>query len=147
MKNLFESDTYNAILERMDNLSPKSSAHWGKMNVGQMLNHCQKPLEIAIYNKDFGLKSNFLIRTFFKKPMYDDNAFRKNMPTPKGFKVSESKDFSTEKESLKSLIESFYSLKNKKNWAPHPVFGNFTPEQWGKMQYKHLDHHFRQFGV
>ncbi|MFD2827265.1 DUF1569 domain-containing protein [Leeuwenhoekiella polynyae] len=147
MKSLFESDTYNAILERLANLSPESTAQWGKMNVGQMLNHCQKPLEIAIYNKDFGLKSNFLIRSFFKKPMYDDSTFRKNMPTPKRFKVSEFKDFSTEKERLKSLIESFYSLKNKKDWTPHPVFGNFTPEQWGKMQYKHLDHHFRQFGV
>ncbi|RXG27908.1 DUF1569 domain-containing protein [Leeuwenhoekiella marinoflava] len=147
MKNLFESDTYNTILKRIANLSPESTAQWGKMNVGQMLNHCQKPIEIALYNKDFGLKSNFLIRTFFKKSMYDDSALRKNMPTPKGFKVAEPKDFSTEKERLKSLIKSFHSLKNKKDWTPHPVFGNLTPEQWSKMQYKHLDHHFRQFGV
>ncbi|WP_335341892.1 hypothetical protein [Flagellimonas okinawensis] len=21
------------------------------------------------------------------------------------------------------------------------------PEQWGQMQYKHLDHHLRQFGI
>ena len=32
-------------------------------------------------------------------------------------------------------------------WNPHPMFGKFTMEQWGKMEYKHLDHHLRQFGV
>ena len=37
--------------------------------------------------------------------------------------------------------------KDKKEWDPHPVFGSFTPEQWGQMQYKHLDHHLRQFNV
>jgi hypothetical protein len=30
---------------------------------------------------------------------------------------------------------------------PHPFFGNYTPEQWGVFQWKHIDHHLRQFGV
>ncbi|RYG41811.1 MAG: DUF1569 domain-containing protein, partial [Chitinophagaceae bacterium] len=29
---------------------------------------------------------------------------------------------------------------------PHPVFGHFTPQQWGQSMFKHLDHHLRQFG-
>ncbi|MCF6222561.1 MAG: hypothetical protein L3J34_02410 [Flavobacteriaceae bacterium] len=27
------------------------------------------------------------------------------------------------------------------------MFGEFTAKQWGKMQYKHLDHHLKQFGL
>jgi hypothetical protein len=30
---------------------------------------------------------------------------------------------------------------------PHPFFGIFTKEQWGKAMYKHLDHHLHQFAV
>ena len=45
------------------------------------------------------------------------------------------------------LIESFYNLKDRNEWNPHPMFGKFTKQQWGQMQYKHLDHHLRQFGV
>ena len=29
----------------------------------------------------------------------------------------------------------------------HPFFGTLTGKQWGETQYKHVDHHFRQFGV
>ena len=35
----------------------------------------------------------------------------------------------------------------EKKWNPHPIFGAFTHQQWGQLQYKHLDHHLRQFGV
>ena len=31
--------------------------------------------------------------------------------------------------------------------APHPFFGQLTADEWDKLQVKHLDHHFRQFGV
>ena len=40
------------------------------MNVGQMLHHCQKPLEIILEIDDRDLKSNFLDKFFFKKAMY-----------------------------------------------------------------------------
>lgn len=26
-------------------------------------------------------------------------------------------------------------------------FGNLTPEEWAIVQWKHFDHHLRQFGV
>ncbi|MGB5666410.1 MAG: DUF1569 domain-containing protein, partial [Maribacter sp.] len=32
-------------------------------------------------------------------------------------------------------------------WNLHPLFGEFTVEQWGQMEFKHLDHHLKQFGV
>ena len=30
---------------------------------------------------------------------------------------------------------------------PHPFFGRLTPAEWAIQQYKHLDHHLRQFGA
>lgn len=30
---------------------------------------------------------------------------------------------------------------------PHPFFGKLTPMEWSVGMYKHLDHHFQQFGV
>ena len=48
MKSLFESETHQDILNRIEKLNENSTANWGKMNVGQMLKHCQKPMEIAL---------------------------------------------------------------------------------------------------
>ena len=83
----------------------------------------------------------------FKKSMYSDKSWRKNLPTPKRFKVLEEKDFVAEKQTLNELIDAFHNRKQQQEWNPHPMFGHFTPEQWGKMQYKHLDHHLKSFGV
>jgi hypothetical protein len=32
-------------------------------------------------------------------------------------------------------------------WPTHAAFGRLTPRQWGVLQYRHIDHHFRQFGI
>jgi len=29
----------------------------------------------------------------------------------------------------------------------HPKFGPLTPQEWGRLCWKHLNHHLRQFGV
>jgi hypothetical protein len=31
--------------------------------------------------------------------------------------------------------------------AVHPMFGPLSPEQWGRLCWKHLNHHLVQFGV
>jgi Protein of unknown function (DUF1569) len=30
---------------------------------------------------------------------------------------------------------------------PHPFFGALTVAEWDGLQWKHLDHHLRQFGA
>ncbi|WP_293293873.1 DUF1569 domain-containing protein [Allomuricauda sp.] len=150
MKSLFSPEAHKEILERIDNLSNSSERQWGKMEVGQMLNHCQYPLKISLKRYNPNNRPNLMLKLmgkFFKKSLYNDKPWRQNLPTAKGLKVTESKDFGKEKDKLIGLINDFHQEKDKKEWDPHPVFGSFTPEQWGQMQYKHLDHHLRQFGV
>jgi len=69
------------------------------------------------------------------------------LPTAPQLKTKEDKDFTKEHQQLKSLVNKFYTLRDREEWFPHPMFGSFTKEQWGQMQYKHLDHHLSQFGV
>ena len=58
------------------------------------------------------------------------------------------KEFDTEKEILLKWIDTFFQEGNERCLqAEHPMLGTFTPEQWAIGQYKHLDHHLRQFGV
>jgi len=146
MKSLFEESTYTEVLQRIDSLNENSERQWGKMTVGQMAWHNQFPLKIAIKNKHKG-NGNLFVRMFFKKQMYTDKPFRRNLPTAPNLKAKEEKDLAAEKAILRQLVTDFYQCRTRKEWNPHPLFGKFTPEQWGKMQYKHLDHHLTQFGV
>ena len=148
MKSLFNEGTFSEIEERLHKLDANSSAQWGKMSPAQMAAHCQRPLIMLLGRDTFGLKPNFLIKLLFKPMMYSDKLWKKNMPTMKFFKVEDTRDFNKELNSLKSLLEEVNQHRKSNNpWPKHPVFGKMTDEQWGKMQYKHLDHHFRQFGV
>lgn len=69
------------------------------------------------------------------------------MPTPPKFKEAELRDFKVEKVKRTALIEELVTQKDTEDWKPHPTLGKLKKEPYGKMQYKHLDHHFRHSGV
>ena len=150
MKSLFDSDTHEEVLKRLDQLDEHKQPLWGKMNVAEMLNHSQRPLKVA--NGRMVLTENpnafmRLIFKFYKSEMYNDKPWKQNIPTVKDFKVVEFDTFQKEKEDLIECINEFQKKDLNLHWPKHPFFGEFTTDQWGKMQYKHLDHHLRQFGV
>lgn len=150
MKSLFESETHRDVLDRIEKLNENSTQNWGKMNVGQMLKHCQLPLEVALGKREMETKIGFLKKLIFKtfKPMmYNDKLWKRNIGTAKEFVITEPHDFKTEKINVVNLINEFASKKDNTNWPEHPIFGHFTIEQRGQMQYKHFDHHLTQFGV
>ncbi len=147
MKSLFDTEAHKEILDRIENLNENTSSNWGKMSVDQMAWHCQGPFNIMLENNDYGMKPSWLAKVIFKKSLYNDKPWRKGLPTAKFLKTNETKNFNDEKARLVDLINETYSHRDKKEWNPHPAFGYFTNDQWGQMQYKHLDHHLNQFGV
>ena len=149
MKSLFDQTAHQEIIDRLNKITAETHPIWGKMNASQMMRHCQFPLETALGKKPLD-RPNFFMRLLmksFKASMYNDKEWRKNMPTPKAFRVNDQRDFQKEKKGLEALIHQFYDTREKKEREPHPGFGHFTYDQWGQMQFKHLDHHLRQFGV
>ena len=147
MNSYFDDGVYDELVNRLNKLNENSKANWGKMTVSQMLYHCQMPLNIILGKEDYGLKPSWFFKLFFKKSFYSDKPWSKNLPTAPGFKITDDKDFEEEKNGLSKLMEELNSQRNKSEWRDHPSLGKFTKTQWGKTQYKHLDHHFRQFGV
>jgi len=147
MKSLFDEEAFSEIKNRLHNFSENSERQWGQMSPGQTAHHLQMPLNVILEKADYGLKPNWLVNLLFKKSMYSDKPWRKNLPTIKRFKITETKNFSEEKAKLEALLDELNEQRDRENWQPHPAFGPITKEQWGKMQYKHLDHHFRQYGV
>lgn len=152
MKSIFEEEAKTEILSRLDKLTENSQANWGKMNVNQMVLHCTKPIEVSLGEKTVE-QPNFIMRVLFKmvsSSLYNDKPWKPGLPTAKEYITTNinSDTFKTDKQFLKSKIEQMSESKSlfepKKK---HPYFGTFTAEQWGKSIYKHLDHHFRQFGT
>jgi len=48
---------------------------------------------------------------------------------------------------LKELIERFGKRSPDDDWPVNVAFGRISGGAWGVLQYKHCDHHLRQFGL
>ena len=145
--NLFDPSVKQAIIDRINKLTPESKAQWGKMNVSQMLAHVQKPIGIA-----FGThqpKGSFLLRMIgplFKTKLWNETPYKQSLPTDPTFIMTGSdRDFEKEKQELLKMVNSF--SESSIVGETHPVFGKLTKENWSKATWKHLDHHLKQFGV
>lgn len=118
MKSLLTEDGYQEIKGRIEQLTENAEKGWGKMSVGQMCWHCQYPLKLAITNKPNTSKGNWFVKIFFKKSLYNDKPWRKNLPTAPQLKTKENKDFTSEHEILKSLVNDFYAVRERDEWHP-----------------------------
>jgi hypothetical protein len=150
MKSLFDKDPHNEILNRINKLKISTKPQWGTMNVNQMVKHCHGPIQVAMGTKELNANLGFmkkLVFKLFKSSLYNDRPWKKSIPTAPEYVIRNHPEFKIEKATLIDLVNEFHGLKNKTDWIAHPLFGSLTPEQWGKAQYKHLDHHLRQFGV
>lgn len=149
MHSLFHSNDRIDILRRFEKLNANSPAQWGKMNVTQMLCHCQAPLKVA--TGELPLKQGvigLLFGKIAKKSLLKPGNFQQNLPTAPEFKVVTTiLDFEKEREKLFQLIRKFGETGPLTSRGKHPFFGAMTEEEWDALQWKHLDHHLRQFGA
>lgn len=149
MKSLFEHTDRDEILKRMTDLQPGSVRQWGKMNPAQMLCHCSQALETA--TGDRPMKQAFLGRIltpFIRSSILGEKPFSKNAPTDPTFVVADERDFTAERSRLTTLIDRFVQRgAASAGTATHSFFGRLSGEEWGRLMYKHIDHHLRQFGA
>lgn len=149
MQTLFDPAVYAEVVRRVDALEPGSRRLWGKMSVAQMLEHTSRALEMATGKKP--LKQAFLgklIGWMFRKGFVGPEPFPRNSPTAPHFVVQDEPDFARTKERLKALLADFHERGEKAcDGYVHGFFGTMTGAEWGVTQFKHLDHHLRQFGA
>ena len=149
MRNLFEPETVDEVVSRIDKLQPNSERQWGKMDAAQMMAHCSITLDIASGRTNLPrIFIGRIIAPFVKSSYTNDKPFAKNGPTGKELVVADRRDFAREREQLKVKVRQFHEGGEARcTRHPHPFFGALTPTAWSRGMYKHLDHHLRQFGV
>ena len=149
MKNLFERETVDEVVSRIEKLQPSSPRQWGKMDAAQMLAHCSATMDMASGRVNLPRVLIGRLIGGFMKPIYtNEKPFWKNAPTDKKLVIADSRDFFREQERLKTKVRQFHEGGEAKcTRHPHPFFGALTPQEWARGSYKHLDHHLRQFGA
>jgi hypothetical protein len=146
MKTILDKTTRDELIRRINTLNENNTAQWGKMNVYQMLKHCVLYEEMVQGKKKH--RRIFLGRLFGKMALNDlikdEKPVRHNMPTIPAIKVKENEgDIAAEKAKWIAMIEEYTHRSNQ--YGEHAFFGKMTEDQIGLLEYKHIDHHLRQF--
>ena len=150
LPNIFTKEVSDKIIQRIDRLTPDTMPNWGKMDVAQMLAHCNVTYELIYENihKKHNFLMQLIIRAFVKKRIIGASPYKRNLPTGPAFLVKDTRDFETEKNRLKTYIRKTQQLGEThfEQKSSHS-FGKLNVNEWNNMFYKHLDHHLTQFGV
>ena len=142
------------LIAYLQRLSPATPAHWGKMNVQQMIEHYAGD---AVRNASGRLKIDHIMTPpenlgRMREFMMSNKPFKENTknplmgeePAPLRYKTVQAAIGALQQE-LIYFFEAFE--KNPELITRNPFFGDLNFEQNVQLLYKHALHHLRQFGV
>jgi hypothetical protein len=149
MKSIFNEDNNAELVSRFGQVTVNTPALWGKMNAAQMMAHCTASMNVAFgYAKNYRHWVGIFFGNFAKRRTLSTPQLDKNIPAYIKLRVEDHRDFDEEKAKLIALIKSIPAIGEAGLVkCPHPYFRHFKPGEWSQLNWKHLDHHLRQFGV
>jgi len=148
-KNLLNKAAAGKMIARVNALQADTQPKWGIMNATEMLLHCNlcnnQVLDGNIPYQKSTIKQQLLrIIALYIAPHFPKNLKTEPDNDTKG-KIG-ADQFEAQK---KLFIETMQQFAERKDpiTLTHPAFGNLNTTQWGIAEWKHTDHHLRQFGV
>ncbi len=146
--NIFTDLSYAQIIGRLKKLSVDAPRQWGKMSASEMLRHCRSQIEFILDPGDEVKVYKTMFRfapvrwlALYGVPWPKNSATAPEMDVTK--KLIDTADFDHEKEAMFICLKNL--SKTEKVKATHPLFGSMGKDNWGRVVWKHLDHHLRQF--
>ncbi|MGG5207590.1 DUF1569 domain-containing protein [Chryseobacterium sp. MIQD13] len=150
-KSLHNPIYFEEIIHRISLLNENTPRRWGKMNASQMLTHCDLVLKVALRKVELPRINIFFetigVVTKIEMQIFN-NGIPRNMPTFQKLIVNFGCDFDVSKTNLLNTLKDFRTASENKDLPGcHRLFGKMNEKDWGFLEYKHLDHHLKQFNV
>ena len=150
MKNIFDPKVTEEVIQRINALTATTTPKWGKMNVAQMLAHCNVPYEMVYTDKHPKPNSfvKFMLKLFVKPTVVNEKPYKRNSRTAPAFIIADERDFEIEKNRLIAYLKKTQKLGQEHfDQKESHSFGKLNITEWNNLFYKHLNHHLEQFGV
>jgi hypothetical protein len=134
-------ESYEELLADLDRLGSRPVRHLGNWSPGQNFRHLATVYNNSIdgFTLKFPLPLRMVAKLFRKRLM--------SMSMPAGFKLPAKTGRSlmppptSTEEGLAELRAAIARLQNEPPRAKHPLFGEMTNEEWGKLHLKHAALH------
>ena len=140
------------VPQLLQQLYPETPRLWGSMTASQMLDHLHAGTVLFMAKRMVPLEVPEEKLDRYKAFLMSDKNFGEGAPKPELYKEYEATEpvvFNAQKEALKKVLINFEKVTQTDPdfWCFHPSFGKLNAEETRQLQYKHIRHHFQQFGL
>jgi hypothetical protein len=146
-KSLSNARAREELLDRLERLAPDAAPRWGKMTAPQMLAHLVDWMLMAKGDLKTAAKKRALRYPPIKQLVIYWLPFPRSVPTAPELISRKPAEWAIERAAVHKHVQWFENLDPTVAWPEHPAFGKLTTNAWCVLAYRHMDHHFRQFGV
>ena len=148
MRSVWQEDARQDLLSRLDKLEPTTRGRWGRMTAPEMVCHINESIKMCF--GDLPTKDK---RVFFRHPPLKQLVMYW-LPWPKGSPSAPEllsrvpASWEGDVAECRALIQRFATESQQRSiWPRHPAFGSMTATEWGRLTYRHVDHHWTQFQI
>lgn len=136
-----------ALLDRLARLTPETQAQWGKFNASRMLVHVTDALRSATGDLKVASKGTPFSRWPLNTLVMFHLPWPKGSPTAPELLARKPEAWDAEITRFRQALEAVAKRSPDGQWPVHAAFGNISGADWARLMYRHIDHHFTQFGV
>lgn len=148
MHSVLQGPDRRRLGDRLGRLKPQDPPRWGRMSCPQMLAHLNDSVRMALGELPVRSKRAVFRYPPLKQLIVYLMPFPKGVPTaPELLARIDQATWEKEHSMLPQLMTRLAERSPDGLWPEHPAFGRLTRRAWGVLTYRHIDHHFRQFGV
>ena len=147
MKSFWEQTAQQELQQRLEQLNADSRGQWGKMTIDQMLSHLADSCRMVLGDLPTAPKLGPFRFAPIRKVVIYWLPWPKGAPTAPELIARKPASVEAEKADLQALLQRLAAQGEMQTWPAHPAFGPLTQKDWGVLTYRHVDHHFKQFGV
>lgn len=146
MASLRDHTTRNELIQRLQRLTPETERKWGRLDASRMLCHLGDTLAMSLGDVSVEPMNRKAFHQFpLKHLILYVLPFPKGAPTARELLSTSPEDFDTDRRRVVELVNRLAAAPNARG-PEHPFFGPLTNEEWNALQWKHINHHLKQFG-
>jgi len=145
MPSLLNTTDREAILQRLRRLQPTAQPQWGRFTAPRMVCHLADSLRVGLGDVTAKRVDSLPTRTLLKwlvvySPLQPPPG---KIQTAPEMLTSGPTTWEADLAQVETLIARVAATPTS---AVHPMFGPLSHGGWGRLTWKHVDHHLRQFG-
>lgn len=149
MPTMFDANDRAAMLARLKRLGPQAERRWGKMTAPQMVWHLTAQLRHALGETKVAPRGSWLLRTPLVHWLIIDSTlpWPRSAPTSPTYLAFDLGEWNADVATLERVLGEWVGRGEANAACVHPAFGALTGRQFGRLVWRHWNHHLTQFGV